>query len=241
MKTLKIIQIILLTIATNIILSQPEFKLAHFGNKITKSEAQSRYKYDDVLLTIMEEASSNKLYILTETPETRYAFTNDKDYEKFKSKHIVGIAIVTSKDQADEIILKSDKIKNQNLVYFKPIDMFGTKMLLVALNTDEIIDALKFEGFSNHMFNKQTKTFDPVSKEELSKLLEEWDLKYDTKILSIGYSGVTLRMNKLPSDKAAFVQQLNSICPDAIAQVYMSEEKMWKMLELQKIITLWWD
>ena len=241
MNIAKLISISLLLLTTNLIYSQQELSLEDIGEKITTQEALDLYGYDEQLLAMMDEVSSNKLYILKETPVTRYAFNSDEDYETFKSKNIVGLTIKTTKAKVDEMLKDLGTSNTNSQVYFKPLGMFRGGMLLIALNSNDLEDALKFEGFANSIFNMETKSFDPVSTEKLSKLLDEWKSKYDTQILSIGYDGLTLRINKVPDDRENFVDELNSICPDAISQVYMSEARMWKSIELQKMLSLWWD
>ncbi len=71
--------------------------------------------------------------------------------------------------------------------------------------------------------------------------LELWDERYGLDIYGVGYDFVEARLESLPSDTAAFAEEVYAFCPDVVDQGLGSVEALRDDLETHRVVSLWWD
>lgn len=103
---------------------------------------------------------------------------------------------------------------------------------LVIAQGQSSLDALHVAGTQDPRSGKST--------DDLRETLQRWDQRYGVDVLRAKENVVVFRLERVPEEFAAFVQELNAFCPAAA----VPEERLGafqRSVRENGTITLWWE
>jgi hypothetical protein len=114
--------------------------------------------------------------------------------------------------------------------------MYGneTKVEVAVGKSESMFEILRWAETSGCNYGLET--------EDLVKELKKIDQKYGgIEVIQATHDSLELRLKKLPDDIIAFINDLNSFCPDLRAQMFHDDEELVTLIKKTYQVPLWWD
>ncbi len=211
------------------IISMGLFSLFGYGqkNNLTQAETEllNKLTFKTELLTELKNLTQTELRQLPSIDQETGDIINDIYFN--------GVYTETSEENAIKFVtnLKNKFRENSYLIFiFEGED--DKKNVAVIKGTDDL-DILRYRKTNGINYD--------LENEDVLKKISEWKTKYGLIVIGCSRDWLQLEFDKLPSDIAAFAEEVYEFCPDSVDQGVGSIDKLKEAITEMNGVWLWWD
>lgn len=210
----------------------------------TKKEASSsdddskiaeQLAFDKDIVDDLRKQTDSAFTLAESSADAEMSFKDSLDYKKFKEKNVSGLSFNVSEEMSLSILANlHDKFKSKGyLLYISENNSGYGPDEMTVLKTDDMFDALRFEGTNG--INYDIYTDDIIAK------LKVWNDQFGLDIFAASFDLVQARYIKMPPDMKAHAEETYAFCPDIVDQGTGSVVALQEETEKTQQLYLWWD
>ena len=191
--------------------------------------------FDKDLLGGIRKHTDSAFRVAESSADAEMSFKDSADYKRFKEKNVRGLSFSVSEEMSLSILADlHDKFKSKGyLLYISENNSGYGADEITVLKTDDMFDALRFEGTNGINYDIYT--------DDIIEKLKLWNDQFGLDIFAASFDLVQARYIKMPPDMKAHAEETYAFCPDIVDQGTGSVEALQEETQKTQQLYLWWD
>jgi hypothetical protein len=210
--------------------SQPKETLSDSDRKLV-----DELTFDRELIGDIRKHTDSSFRMAAGSLDAELSFKDPTVYKNFREKKINGLSFSVSQEMSYTILadLHDEFRKKGYLLYISESNSGYGADEITVLKTDDMFDALRFEGTNGINYDIHT--------EDIIDKLKTWNDQFGLDIFAASFDLVQAHYVKMPSDLKAHAEETYAFCPDVVDQGTGSVEALQQEIQKARQLYLWWD